>query len=539
MARSSKLEYEDDWVVNEPDDGDVSWGSQSTPSSSQDGSTKLEPHEMSPLSVQSRSSLRDKINTGSPVPVPELIMPSISASTNSFRQRATPRSQDVRTTPGRDSKSRTVSARSTPARVRQRQETHEASNYAADVAGACLRYALDIIGIVLRILKYPIGIVVTVYVTLAAVQLAQNLATNSLLRALSPICRVPGIGFLDLPMCHSPYNKNQPQLSAGPSAAADPEFDALMNVQGQFETIISDTAAGVSLPMDMKRSETSIRDLRQIVRYSQLPSRHELLLEFDGFVETARTASFDLQKFNSHVGRGVDIVLSTARWTKRVLDDISHDHEERGLLPAFISDTLLAPFKPLKFTEARLLDQYIQHTHIVSGEIEKLIEEAQSLLQVLQNLEDRLDVMHEIAIRDNLHAQGTKDDILAELWTFIGGNRAKLGKVDNQLKLLRQVSLYRKTAFNHVSSTVLKLQAMSAELEELRTRVGDAEVLRDAGIKHVPLSVHIENIQLGVERLEIGRERARALEQQYQRKILDKADSADGGVRDIRYLDGN
>jgi hypothetical protein len=31
--------------------------------------------------------------------------------------------------------------------------------------------------------------------------------------------------------------------------------------------------------------------------------RNELVLEFDGFVETARIASYDLQKFNSHVGR--------------------------------------------------------------------------------------------------------------------------------------------------------------------------------------------------------------------------------------------
>lgn len=535
MSRHSKHHTNDDWIVDDLDDGDISWASQSTPSSSQDGSVKLEPPEMSPLSVKSRSSAHDRVTTAPSVP--EFIMPSIADTTNPFRQRVRPQTEN-RSTAMRESKSRTVSARSTPARIRQSQEVHESSNYLADVAGACLRYTLDVIGNVLRILKFPISIAVTVYVVLAACQIGQNLATNSIYRALSPVCRIPGVSYLDLPICHSPYNKNQPQLPSGPSIEADPEFDALMNVQGQFETIIADTADGVSLPMDMKRSETSIRDLRQIVRFSQLPSRHELLLEFDGFVETARTASYDLQKFNSHVGRGVDIVLSTARWTQRVLDDIKQEHDERGFLPAFISDTILAPFKPLKFTEARLLNQYIEHTHVVSGEIEKLIEEAQSLLQILQNLEDRLEVVHSIAIRDDLHAQGTKDDILAELWTFVGGNKAKLGKVDNQLKLLRQVARYRRTAFDHVANTIIKLQGMSSELEELRERVGNAEVLRDAGHKHVPLSVHIENIQLGVERLEIGRERARALEQQYQRRVLDKADSAEG-VRDIRYLDGN
>ena len=37
--------------------------------------------------------------------------------------------------------------------------------------------------------------------------------------------------------------------------------------------------------------------------------RNELVLEFDGFIETARIASYDLQKFNSHVGRVRHILL--------------------------------------------------------------------------------------------------------------------------------------------------------------------------------------------------------------------------------------
>jgi len=284
--------------------------------------------------------------------------------------------------------------------------------------------------------------------------------------------------------------------------------------------------------MDMKRSEISIRDLRQLVRFSQLPSRHELLHELDGFVETARLASYDLQKFNSHVGRSVDIILSTNRWTRRVLDAIDLQHAERGLLPGFISDTLLAPFKPIKFTEARLLDQYIQHSYVVSGEIEKLIEEAQALLSVLQNLEDRLDVMSEVSTRDNIQVQGSKDEVLREIWSYIGMNNAKLGKHDHQLKLLGMVSGYRKAALNHVTSVLIHLQSMGAELEELRDRVASPAVLRDAGVQHVPLSVHIENIQLGVERLEAGREQAKELQQKQSRRVLDRADGDD----DLRYI---
>ena len=80
---------------------------------------------------------------------------------------------------------------------------------------------------------------------------------------------------------------------------------------------------------------------------------------------------------------------------------------------------------------------------------------------------------------------------------MVGGNRAQLSKYDKQLRLLRQVGEYRKIAWAHVSGTILKLQAMGAELEELRMRVGSAELARDYGREEVPLEVHIESIRLG------------------------------------------
>ncbi len=57
------------------------------------------------------------------------------------------------------------------------------------------------------------------------------------------------------------------------------EFDGLMDVQDHFEQVLEKSARGVSLPMEMKRSEQSIRDLRTIVRYSNLQSKEELVLE--------------------------------------------------------------------------------------------------------------------------------------------------------------------------------------------------------------------------------------------------------------------
>lgn len=376
-------------------------------------------------------------------------------------------------------------------------------------------WTYDVLGGALHALKTPISYLVAGWLLIGLLVVLRNMLFSSVYSALSPVCNIPGASFLRLPMCQSSVSVQYAGEEPPPV-----QFDQLMTVQNQFEAVLQESAGGVSLPLDMKRGETSIRDLRQVVRYSQLHSKNELVLEFDGFIETARIASYDLQKFNSHVGRGVDNILATARWTKRVLDGIAERDGSRGAVASFFNEKLLAPFQPIQFTEDALLDQYIQHTRIVEEEINRLVMEAQALLLVLQNLEDRLDVIHGIAVRDNLHAQGSRAEVLSQLWTMLGGNRSKLGKFDSQLRLLGQVNTYRQNAIAHVSGTLVRLQGMGAELEELRERVGGVELLGGKG--SVPLSLHIQNIEMGVERLERGRKGAKELENEELRKSLEK-----------------
>ena len=507
------------WVVeDEHGEGSSSWDEGPDASEQHEEHPTFKPEsKMTRVVRERRKSPRREAPP--PPAEPQFIMPTISTDLpQNSRHRIRKPQMQTRIPPSRFQSSESMRANQ-PGTLKFREAaTSPVTDRVFHILVSTAEWLLDILGHTLNALKRPISWLVAIYVFVGIVMMGQNLLTSSIYTALSPICRIPGASLLGLPMCrYSSPNTDHPTISAGTSAPV--EFDALMKSQSQFEDILSESAAGISLPLDMKRSETSIRDLRHVVRYSQLASRNEMVLEFDGFVETARMASYDLQKFNSHVGRGVDIVLSTAHWTQRVLDDMSYKQASRGLLPRMIQDNIFAPFQPIQFTEAMLLDQYIAHTQIVSGEIERLIGEAQALLLVLQNLEDRLDVIHSIATHDNVAAQAGKDEILTHLWTTLGGNRAQLGKLDKQLNLLSQVGQYRKVAWAHVSGTILRLQAMGAELEELRTRVSSAEVLRDH--KEIPLAVHIENIRLGVERLEEGRDKARKLERDHTRRVLD------------------
>ena len=529
QRRMNRSELGDSWVVEDNSNGgDADWDNEDAEqATSTRKSAQISRTAKNMSSSTSKGPVRRTSRASSAVPEPELVMPPIihedtSARARSKRLQPEPKKRTARTATEKFLDSKSAVQSRTRGKAAQSTDTDDGSRVLEnifDVLGSIAEWGLDIVSGALKNLKKPISWVLAAYLFLGMFTLLQNMLTRSVYSALSPICRIPGSSFFNLPMCQSKYE--------GPTiegVAAPVEFDELMTVQSHFEEIMEQSASGVSLPLEMKRSETSIRDLRQVVRFSQLHSRNEMVLEFDGFIETARIASYDLQKFNSHIGRGVDIVLSTARWTERVLDDMALKRSTRGIIPGFINDKLLAPFQPLQFTESRLLDQYIKHTRVISEEIEQLLVEAQALLMVLQNLEDRLDVIHGIAMRDNIHAQGSKDEILSQLWTLLGGNRGALGKYNNQLRLLKEVGNQRKVAWAHVSGTILKLQAMGAELEELRERVGSAELLRDRA--DLPLAVHLESIRLGVERLEEGRKKARELESGHVRRVLDKAHEA-------------
>lgn len=384
-----------------------------------------------------------------------------------------------------------------------------------------LGYSLTLFGMVMNHLRPLIafliaiafGILILRYLFQQSI-FAPLTSTLSTVGAISP-CSIPLLNLL--PFCNQ-----------DPQAVARPEFDQLMNVQSAFEDVLASTAAGSTLPLDMKRSEASIRDLKSVVLYSNLPSKNELVFEFQGFVETARQASGDLTRFNSRIGRAVDHIISTNRHTLQVLDGFALIEGSKGALDRFMQS-----YFPMLWgrdlTEGDLLNQYLRHTGAVEEQIQHLILEAQALLAILQNLDDRLDVIHSIVTRDGIHVKGDRDELFAQLWTKLGGNRNSVAKLNEQLKLLRDVSMYRKTAWAHVSATILKLQSIAAGLEDLRERVGSVEVVGE----DVPLRQHIDTIQLGVERLERQREESRRVEGEAFRRVLDGR-----GMGDDRMIEG-
>ncbi|KAF2139950.1 uncharacterized protein K452DRAFT_289329 [Aplosporella prunicola CBS 121167] len=304
-----------------------------------------------------------------------------------------------------------------------------------------------------------------------------------------------------------------------------------MTVQSAFEDVLASSSEGAGLPADMRRTETVVRDLRQVVRFSTLPSKNELEFEFSGFIDTARKASGDLTRFNSRIGRAVDHILSTNRWTLQVIEGVTEREENRGAL-ARIMDNAPWPLAARQTPREALVDQYLRHTRAVEEEIAQLISEAQALLGILENLDERLDAIHGIAMRDGLSTQGRREELFAQLWTKLGGNRAQAAKLEAQLRLLKDVHTYRQTAWAHVSATVLKLEAIAAGLEDLRERVAAPETAGEVA-PDLPITLHIDNIMRGVERLEQQRDTQRRIQLEGYRRVLER-----GGSGDERMIEG-
>ncbi|KAI5467435.1 hypothetical protein BGZ63DRAFT_345669 [Mariannaea sp. PMI_226] len=397
-----------------------------------------------------------------------------------------------------------------------------------------LAWLLGVIALAFGYAQRPLAVLLAIYVSFGGIIIAQNMASRSITSSLSPICRLPGASFFNLPFCPSP---DTIITNSNGQSPAPVEFDDLMAVQAQFEQVLEKSSDGISLPFEMKRSETAIRDLRTLVRHSDLQARDELLLEFDGYVDTARQTASDLQKFNTHVGSAVDAVISINRWTSRYIDTLAPESDEDVSSGSLIGWTtwLFHPFQPAvdhMFNERILLNKYIEHTSLVSERISILILEAQAVLRLVTKAEDHLSLIYDISSRSSADTAERRDSILGSLWSIIGGNSAQLKSLSQQLALLRQVDGQRSSTVAQVSALILELEAIQAGLSDLRDRVAEPALLQGTNRPTIPLTVHIETIDRGVERLEDARRRIRAAENDRLRDALVK-----GGLRYERVID--
>jgi hypothetical protein len=171
---------------------------------------------------------------------------------------------------------------------------------------------------------------------------------------------------------------------------------------------------------------------------------------------------------------------------------------------------------PQKPANEIVTQTFTESLSVLSASMARLILEAETSLAALEKLEETLTTFHGLLAREDKSLSAEKSELLAVLWTRLGGNRRVLRGVDEHLHLLRELGVYRKRALVHVVAALSTLQGMSEDMEELRERVAMPEVVGG----RIPVEVHIRSIRAGVERLKEGRIKAKAREDEAVRRVL-------------------
>ncbi|KZM20270.1 uncharacterized protein EKO05_0003669 [Ascochyta rabiei] len=502
--------------------------SQSAPEEITTRNMKSSDIERTPRASQPSQSPTQSEQTG-----PSFIMPklesSIHSSNGSPSRRSQVRSRNIRNktphlrasdrsstsyTPAASKKARPASS---PERPQVPTIMHYIRLFYENFATPVIRYAVGVFGHAMGNLQPFLGLALAVLFLIFGVQWAVGSFRSGLTVALSPICLIPGSSYI-VPFC-AIGTHDDPRV----------DFEGLLDAQSGLEEILDASKDTSTLPSTIKDSEIAIRDLRTLVRHSRLPSRHQLDLEFENFVLTANEASVDLSRYNSRIGATMDRIIATNTWTMAVLSGLSEQEASYGALDR-VYGALTRPFlAPPPTLQQRVFDQYLLHVSKNKEEITKLIETAVALLSVLQNLDERLDTIYQIAINDDVTITKNQEELLAQLWTKLGGNNAKVKAHNKQLHLLRNISAYRKKALVHVSETLLKLREIQAELENLREGIAAPEILgwRD----ELPMTYHLDLIEKGVERLRRARGESMRVEGETYRRLV--RGSEEGRAREL------
>ena len=90
----------------------------------------------------------------------------------------------------------------------------------------------------------------------------------------------------------------------------------------------------------------------------------------------------------------------------------------------------------------------------------------QAFLMPLDNLEARLSVLGDIAVREGLVVTKARDELLAELWTFFGANRAELAHFSRTLEVLQQLGSYKQSSMKYILATIEVMEALQVDAEQ-------------------------------------------------------------------------
>ena len=181
--------------------------------------------------------------------------------------------------------------------------------------------------------------------------------------------------------------------------------------------------------------------------------------------------------------------------------------------------------------ETLILRTFGEVMNTLTMETERTLLAASVCAVNLEQLQEHLLTIHEICLREGFTLSEAHAELLSELWSILGGNRHARRTNERHLALLRAVGRYRAEALAHVIATRDTLQALSADIEELRDRSATPGI----AVEGISIQVMIQSIDNGIRRLQECRQRARERQQMLIGRLLATSDDT-SPVMDERLL---
>ncbi|KAG9290902.1 hypothetical protein G9A89_011052 [Geosiphon pyriformis] len=294
------------------------------------------------------------------------------------------------------------------------------------------------------------------------------------------ICRFPLSSFI--PLCQSPI----------------PDFSHLVTRQVEtYEQIMDQTLSQnsntASLALDIKKAELATGDLRTLVKYSSLSIAPELVNRLNDFVDKARTVGRSLQVLQSRTRSSLDNLITYNLFALKALESV-RDGKASG--------------KDLALAYERMMS-------LVENDLRRMILVGQETLGSLADLDTMLLSIHELTAQEKTLQSLEYNRLLAQLWSFLGGNIEKKAIFRENLDLLQQLDFKRRHAVGQIQATLYSLTSFQLDLEELREQVVIPTLI------DIPVEIHIENVGKGIERLRNSR---------VAMKSIDNGSSAKGEI---------
>ncbi|KAF7986413.1 hypothetical protein HWV62_31143 [Athelia sp. TMB] len=352
------------------------------------------------------------------------------------------------------------------------------------------RYAVDVLTNAILLLRRPLSFIL--FLWLFALLLSR--VHHTLRTALAPLCYIPGVSALCAP---STSTTHAPRWA---------DYPHLMDAQsGAFEELLDASGGGSELAIEIKTSEIAAIDLATLVRVSNLRSRDLIADTLDEFVKDARKTGRGLHRLGMKVGSAVDGILA--------VNDYALHTIEGALVPPSRFALFFTPKEPPQELVTKTFSEAMDY---LAAALARLTVQAQASLTQLDALEARLGSLHAMLAREDAALSAAESEVLAALWTKLGGNRAVIRGQGDHRELLRGLGDYRRRALVQVVATLTTLETMSEDMQDLRERVAAPEIVGST----IPVEAHIRSIRSGLQRLKEGRLRAKEREEDATRRML-------------------